>query len=156
MNGTQCGWRGFSPRWLSGAGLAFFSSLLLTGAAGAGEINVTVTNLSVARGQVVVAAFASPDTFGELGRDVADIRIPVTGGTVQGILTGLPDGVYALAAYHDKNGNGKMDFNAIGIPKEDYAFSNNVYGVLKSKPSFESATVRVSGGATTVAIRMQD
>ena len=40
--------------------------------------------------------------------------------------------------YHDVNGNGVMDKNLIGIPKEPYAFSNNV-NAKWSEPSFEEA-----------------
>ena len=32
-------------------------------------------------------------------------------------------GRYALAAYHDVNGNGKLDKNFFGIPTEPYGFS---------------------------------
>lgn len=34
-------------------------------------------------------------------------------------------GDYAIAVYHDKNMNGKLDTNFLGIPKERYGFSNN-------------------------------
>jgi uncharacterized protein (DUF2141 family) len=37
----------------------------------------------------------------------------------------LPCGKYAIAVYHDENGNNKLDKTAIDIPKEGYGFSNN-------------------------------
>lgn len=37
----------------------------------------------------------------------------------------LPCGTYALAVYHDENGNGKQDKNMLGMPTEGYAFSGN-------------------------------
>jgi len=40
-------------------------------------------------------------------------------------LDSLPQGEYAIAVYHDKNRNGELDTNFLGIPKEDYGFSNN-------------------------------
>lgn len=40
----------------------------------------------------------------------------------------IPFGEYAIAVYHDKNKNGKIDTNLLGIPKEDYGFSNNARG----------------------------
>jgi uncharacterized protein (DUF2141 family) len=36
----------------------------------------------------------------------------------------LPNGEYIFSAYQDHNGNGKLDANIIGIPKEKFAFSN--------------------------------
>ena len=40
----------------------------------------------------------------------------------------LPYGKYAIAVYHDKNVNGELDSNLLGIPKEAYGFSNNARG----------------------------
>ena len=50
----------------------------------------------------------------------------------------LPEGEYAFAVYHDANANGKMDKNLLGIPTEDYAFSNNALGKM-GPPSYASA-----------------
>lgn len=36
----------------------------------------------------------------------------------------LPKGEYAVAIFHDENGNDKLDTNWLGIPKESIAFSN--------------------------------
>ncbi|NUO00517.1 MAG: DUF2141 domain-containing protein, partial [Saprospiraceae bacterium] len=49
---------------------------------------------------------------------------------------GLAKGKYAVQLYHDENGNGKMDFNLLGIPKEGYGFSNDARGFM-SEPAFE-------------------
>lgn len=34
----------------------------------------------------------------------------------------LPSGTYALAAFHDRNGNEKLDRNIFGVPNEAYGF----------------------------------
>lgn len=46
-------------------------------------------------------------------------------------------GEYAIICYHDKNNNGKMDFEAYGMPIEDYGASNNVMNF--GPPKFEDA-----------------
>ncbi|MEM8584370.1 MAG: DUF2141 domain-containing protein [Bacteroidota bacterium] len=38
-------------------------------------------------------------------------------------LPALPDAVYGIAAFYDRNGNGKLDTNTFGIPKEPYGFA---------------------------------
>lgn len=38
----------------------------------------------------------------------------------------LPSGVYAISGFYDKNGNGKLDRNFVGKPKEPVGFSNNI------------------------------
>ncbi len=38
----------------------------------------------------------------------------------------LDKGEYSVICFHDKNNNGKMDFNENVIPTEDYDASNNI------------------------------
>jgi uncharacterized protein (DUF2141 family) len=59
----------------------------------------------------------------------------------------VPHGEYAIAVFVDVNGNGKMDKNFLGIPKEQYGFSNNVMGKMAA-PSFEMAKFSVTGPTT--------
>jgi uncharacterized protein (DUF2141 family) len=59
----------------------------------------------------------------------------------------LPYGEYAIAIFVDANRNGKMDKNFLGIPKEQYGFSNNVMGRMAA-PSFEQAKFKVTGPTT--------
>ena len=58
----------------------------------------------------------------------------------------LPEGTYAIALFVDANENLKIDKNFLGIPKEQYGFSNNAMGKL-SGPSFEQAKFQVKGSA---------
>jgi uncharacterized protein (DUF2141 family) len=51
------------------------------------------------------------------------------------VLTNLDPGQYAIILFHDENGNGKLDRNALGVPTEPYGFSNNVRGFLGPQPS---------------------
>ena len=59
----------------------------------------------------------------------------------------VPEGIYAIALFIDANKNMKIDKNFLGIPKEQYGFSNNAMGTL-SGPSFEQAKFQVKGNAT--------
>ena len=56
----------------------------------------------------------------------------------------LPEGLYAIALFVDTNKNLKIDKNFLGIPKEQFGFSNNAMGKL-SAPSFEQARFKVEG-----------
>lgn len=55
-------------------------------------------------------------------------EINVAGGQSTVTFDKLPAGDYAMKAFHDVNGNGKMDTNPFGMPTEPYAFSNNAIG----------------------------
>ena len=56
----------------------------------------------------------------------------------------LPEGIYAIALFVDANKNLKIDKNFLGIPKEQFGFSNNALGKF-SAPSFEQARFKVEG-----------
>lgn len=61
----------------------------------------------------------------------------------------LPDGDYAISVLHDANGNGKMDFNVMGIPQEAFGFSNKAAGTF-GPPKFEAARFTVKGDTVHV------
>jgi uncharacterized protein (DUF2141 family) len=88
------------------------------------NISVHVHNVVSSKGHVNVAVYNSDATFlsfdgvFKTGTEVAHE------GLVQLIIDDLPPGEYALAVFHDENGNGKLDTNWLGIPKEKVAFSN--------------------------------
>ena len=66
---------------------------------------------------------------------------------------GVAPGTYAVAVYHDENGNGKMDTNFIGIPKERTGASNDAKGKM-GPPKFQDAKFVVSGDLA-ISITMQ-
>jgi uncharacterized protein (DUF2141 family) len=55
---------------------------------------------------------------------------------------------------HDRNGNGELDTNFVGIPKEPWAFSNNASGVL-GPAKWQQAKFELAG-ETVLNIRMSD
>ena len=59
----------------------------------------------------------------------------------------LPYGEYAVTLFVDFNGNKKLDKNFLGIPKEQYGFSNNVMGRM-SAPTFDQAKFAIAGPTT--------
>ena len=42
----------------------------------------------------------------------------------------IPPGTYAIGVYIDENDNEKLDTNFLGIPKEQYGFSNNAKALV--------------------------
>lgn len=79
--------------------------------------------------------------------------VEVNEGVAQARFEGLAPGRYAIKAYHDINGNGKLDTNWMGIPKEPYGFGNDAMGAF-GPPSYEQAAVKVDG-PVTVRVRMK-
>lgn len=67
---------------------------------------------------------------------------------------GLPEGIYAIKAFHDANGNLTLDKNMFGIPTENYGFSNNARGTF-GPAKFEDARFTYSGGNMIVEIGLK-
>jgi uncharacterized protein (DUF2141 family) len=101
----------------------------------AGEVKVTVCDKG----------------FDEAGCKLGAWRAP-TGPAEEFVFEDVAPGRYAVAAYHDADGDGELDKIPPGIPTEPYGFSNEV-GRL-GIPSFQKALVEVGEGRTTVVVRL--
>lgn len=120
--------------------------------ASAGDLTIEVRDVKSADGTLMVALFGSADSF--LKQPISGTGAPALAGNNIIVLKDLPAGEYAFAIYHDANGNGRMDKNLVGIPTEDYAFSNNALGKM-GPPTFEAArfTVPAAGASVTVSLK---
>ena len=77
-------------------------------------------------GEIRIAIFDSENRYLE-NPSLAEI-VPVSKTNIEWQIEDLAYGQYAIAVYHDKNKNGKLDTNILGIPLEVYGFSNNARG----------------------------
>jgi len=66
--------------------------------------------------------------------------------------TGL--GEYAASVFLDKNGNGKLDTNAIGSAKEPWGVSRNATHKRFGPPLYKDAKFDYQGGPVTVEIEL--
>ncbi len=70
-------------------------------------------------------------------------RIPVLNGVAAWSVS-LPAGKpYAVAAFYDTNGNGRLDKNIFGAPTEPYGFSGNLRPLFRA-PTFREASFTFS------------
>ena len=70
------------------------------------------------------------------------------------VFENLKPGEYAVSVFHDQNNNGKMDTNAVGIPKEGFAFGNNATGLF-GPPSFDNAKVILEHKNVTQVLKLK-
>lgn len=126
--------------------------LLLTTQAAPADSSVVVTFETGARtGSVMVALYDSEAAYNG-GPAVARLAVPADGPVVARF-DRLPAGDYAVKAFHDVNGDGRMNANPFGIPIEPYAFSNNAVGNM-GPARWAAARFPVSGDtAQTISIR---
>lgn len=80
--------------------------------------------------------------------------LPIKSGKVEWVLKDLPWGEYAVKVYHDKNANGILDKNAVGIVKEAYGFSNNARGIF-GPPDYEAVAFKFEQAVMTVKITVK-
>jgi uncharacterized protein (DUF2141 family) len=115
------------------------------------EVTFEVAGLSSAEGQVMVALY---DEGGFLKKAVKAKRVKAAGGSVSGTFGDVPAGDYAAVAYHDENGNGKLDFNPIGMPIEKTGFSRDARGTM-GPPTFADSKFEVNGAAMAVTVTLR-
>jgi uncharacterized protein (DUF2141 family) len=116
---------------------------------------VQVARLRSNQGEVAVTVYPSdPRRFlaphGKLMRVRAKAGSPMTEAC---FYLPRPD-AYAVAVYHDANANRDFDRNAVGLPVEGFAFSNDAPSKV-GLPTFEAARFTVKPGDTVLRVRMR-
>ena len=133
---------------------AFAAVLAWSGPASSADLALSVAGIANEKGNVMIAVFDKAATFRDAGAAVAAIRIRARRGVVKVILPNLPAGTYAVSAFHDENGDQKLDMNMLGMPTEGYGFSKDARGVM-GPPSFEEAAVKAANGVNAVSINLE-
>lgn len=82
------------------------------------------------------------------------VRVAAGSGTQTVCLNLKGPGRFAVAAYHDKNGNRKLDRKLNQLPSEPFALSNNQPLKLRM-PKFEEAAFNVPASGGKVDIRLE-
>lgn len=118
-----------------------------------GSLTLTVADIGTNRGEVRIALFNSKKTYTKKPIHAAVVKVEK--GFARWIVTDLKPGDYAIALFHDANGDGKMNKNLIGLPKEDYGFSNDASGTF-GPPSWSKAKFTIDEGATQHIINLKD
>ena len=128
------------------------AALLAAGRAGAADLTIHIDDVKTAGGKIEVALYNSAGAFLKTAVGAASTAAAKAANTV--VLKDLPAGEYAFAVFHDANSNDKLDKNLLGIPTEDYAFSNNALGKM-GPPSYDSArfTLPAAGATMRVSLR---
>lgn len=114
---------------------------------------VQVNGVRAATGEVAVTLY--PDVarrfLAPRGR-LLRVRAPAVSPSTT-VCFNLPaPGVYAIAIYHDADGDRDFDRNALGRPTEGFGFSNDAPARF-ALPSFQSVRFTVRAGDNTIRIQ---
>ena len=118
-------------------------------------LTVTVENAHSDKGRVWCALYSSASGFPKSG-DAAKMRVssPLLHGTAACQFSGLSPGRYAVSIFHDENGNGKLDSNFLGIPKEGVGASNDASSQF-GPPKFDKAAFDYRGGKFEIVVHLR-
>ena len=135
------------------AAAALAGAASLACAVSAADLEVHVDGLRSAEGEVRVALHRQTPgakAVGDAGVVGASFRAAAPG-TVRFVFPDVGPGAYAVAAFHDADGDGDLATNFLGMPTEGYGFSNGATGFM-GPPSFEDAAVSVGEGDAVLSV----
>ncbi|TXE21122.1 DUF2141 domain-containing protein [Psychroflexus gondwanensis] len=91
-------------------------------------------------GSILFALFNSEDSHMETNyKEVSSI---LKDSKAKIVVENIPEGFYSFSYFHDVNGNGELDKNMLGIPKEPYGFSNGQEGNF-GPPNFQESKIEI-------------
>jgi len=122
--------------------------------ADSGTLIVVITGFEPSTGYAMVALNSSKEQYEDGSvQAFAKKKGKIENGAARVVFSNIPYGEYGVSLYHDENSNGKMDKNAMGIPKESYAFSNNATGMF-GKPDWDDVKFKVDAPEKQISIRI--
>jgi uncharacterized protein (DUF2141 family) len=132
----------------------------------AGELRITVDGIRSAHGTVLIGLYDGPASFGKAVEASAKkgflidpdrfaaVALRANAALKSAVVfSNVQPGRYAAIAFHDENGNGKLDKNFLGVPTEPYGFSNNVQGFL-GPPTFDAAAMALGDSNEAIGITL--
>ena len=133
--------------------LLILAALLLgtaTTGALAADLTVSVSGVRDASESIRIALYADAATFRHESDARQVLTLPAAKGTVSGVFHDLPPGRYAVLAYHDENGNGKLDMTLGMFPDEGWGLSNDP--TVIGPPRFEASAFEVSEPESAITV----
>lgn len=126
---------------------------LCSGTTHAAELGIQVTGLRSEDGLLRLALFSEPAEFPS-GAAVRRIDLPAKAGSMHLVLHNLAPATYAIALFHDEDGDNEFDRGFLGIPREGYGFSRDAWARW-SAPSFNDAAIAISEGGANITVMVR-
>jgi uncharacterized protein (DUF2141 family) len=123
------------------------------GAPGA-RLQLTIDGVRSAKGEVTVVVYSDKrEEFLVAGKKLVKVHFPARPGQLRGCVLLPKPGVYALAAYHDEDGDRHLTRSVLGMPEEGYTFSNNP-STLFGLPSFRAVLFAAKAAVTPMPLKL--
>jgi len=119
------------------------------------------TTKSVSEGITITVNVPSNSTMGKMSislfnesnflqTPLVNLNSKIENGKATVSFKNVQPGKYAIVCYHDKNDDGEMNFEASGMPLEDYGSSNNVMSF--GPPQWSDSKFEVTNEAVNIEI----
>ena len=118
------------------------------------ELTVDIERVGAHTGRLTVFLYDSEEAWNGK-RDALRMQRAHPDGSdrLQVRFDGLKAGRYGVMVLHDKDGNRRFDVGPLGIPKDDYGFSNNP--LVFSKPGIERIAFALPATGMRISVRMK-
>ncbi len=127
--------------------LSFFLHILRVQPDSTGIIIVEVHSLRNDKGEVAMVLHSVPEAFpSDATKGIKSVYVPVFNKISKFTFTDIPPGVYAIAVFHDEDGDKRLKTGMFGLPKEGWGASNDAKGVL-GPPKFVDASFEVKASS---------
>jgi len=104
-----------------------------------GNLTIKIAGVKDLKGDIHAFIYSSKDGFPvDLSKAAESKMVKANTQTLTLKFTNIKHGFYAVSAYHDKDSNGRINSNFLGIPIEPVGVSNNAKGRF-GPPKFEDA-----------------
>lgn len=119
-----------------------------------GQLTIYIKNYSQVVGQMMISIYNQPEGFpGNVEKAYAKYKIPVKGKEFKCVINDLPFGKYGVAVIHDENGDGKLETNFLGMPKEGLGTSNNPK-IRFGPPKYNEAEFNFNQNSQSITIEL--
>lgn len=105
-------------------------------------LTLHVSNIKEKKGTIIVSVFDNINDFLKEGREFYKQVVQVKDSFILFTFRKIPKGRYAIALFHDLNGDSKCNKNLIGLPKEGFGFSNNYIPIYRP-PKFDEVQFEI-------------
>lgn len=132
-----------------------FVILTASGYAGnTGVIKLDVYNVDPNAGKIRIGLYQNAEEFEDPeAKPYKWKALEPTGEKMHVRFENIPHGTYAVAIYQDENNNDKLDKNFIGLPTENYGFSNNFTSKTR-KPDFEEIAMTLDSDVLYFKVKL--
>jgi uncharacterized protein (DUF2141 family) len=134
-------------------------TLIISGATGQvpveqGDLTVVMSGFDNDDGVVKIALCDTQEDYEAQDQAYRGEQTHVKNRSAHWTFEKIPYGEYAIKIYHDENNDNELDTNFLGMPTEEYGFSNNARGTF-GPASWEDAKFLFHSAKDTLQIAVE-